>query len=116
VDAVTTFNFLAGVYVLTGIMWGFSALSAYSNYRIFHQNADLGWTLAFAILSILRFGDAYLARYWSTGIAGDLGAGLGAAGETLAEYTGFYELRFSVLEIGVAILVFFVFRMRRTTF
>jgi hypothetical protein len=115
-DAASTFNILAVVYLLTALIWGMSALSAYSGYRAFHQQADLGWTLGFALLAILRFGDAYLSRHWANGLAGGLGSDLGAAGETLAEYTSFYELRFSAMEIAVAILVFLLFRMRRVTF
>jgi hypothetical protein len=105
------YTILAAIEGLIGLIWLAVALSALAGYSAFKQRTVLYWILAFVLLALVRFGDAYVARHWAAAAAltpQDM--------PETAQFAAFYGLRFGAIEIAAAFAFFYLFRQRRKTY
>jgi len=102
---------LIGILVLTAIFWSFGALSAYSGYRAFKQQTDLGWTGAFVAMALVALGSAWEAYNLTQG-AELLSTNMQAV---LLSATSL-RLRFAAIEMLAVFAILYLFRARRSAF
>jgi hypothetical protein len=102
---------LIGIFVLTAVLWSFGSLSAYSGYRAFKQNQDLGWTLAFLTMAFVSLGYAWEAYNWTQGthlLSNNM--------QDVVKRATSLRMSFAAIEMMAVFAILFLFRSRRSTF
>jgi hypothetical protein len=107
-DLGSQYLLLAGLNVMTGVAWLLAAASALSGLREHGQRLDRYWFLAFLLLAVTAFGEAWFAR--QTAAEFDIGR---VGSTTLIARIVFYRLRLIGLQMVGAFAVLIVFRSRR---
>lgn len=102
---------LIGILVLTAVLWSFAALSAYSGYRAFKQNVDLGWTLAFLVMAFVCLGYAWEAYNWTQGTHL-----LSTNMQDIVSRSTSLRVSFAAIQMMAVFAILYLFRSRRSTF